>query len=357
MTSRDESARLVALDGLRAVAVALVVASHSFTLDLGLGGYGVRLFFVLSGFLITGILLRARDKAAQQQQSMWQVCTAFYARRTLRIFPLAYLAMAVAWVIGLPAMRSDALWYLGYAQNVLMAVRNSYDGGLPHFWSLAVEEQFYLFWPFVLLWCPRRALMPTFVSLVLLAGAARWLLVWYDQALAAYVLMPSRLDALAGGGLLALLVYEQRRVTVSTLLGSALVLGLTSSIPALSPVAFEWACILVSAALVLWLTETPDHLTTRLFSTRWMVYLGTISYGIYVWHVIIPLVVRWLETRFDIWLRFPHDPGWLRFVTIGVCSVAVSMVSWHLIERPLSDLKRRFPYVLPGAKRAPAAAP
>jgi peptidoglycan/LPS O-acetylase OafA/YrhL len=225
---------------------------------------------------------------------------------------------------------------------------------LGHFWSLAVEEQFYLFWPFVVLWCPRAAMFPLFVFLIGFAGAVRWLLIWHDQALPAYVLMPSRLDALTAGSLLAMLAHEQRSISASALLGSGLTLLSTVWMPMVSAVTFEWGWILVNAAVIAWLSEAQDGATTRVLRARAMVYLGTISYGIYVWHRVIPEIVVWFEERYDVWSRFPHEPGLTRLAVVGLSAVLVSVCSWHFFERPVNDLKRRFPYVSRGANREPA---
>src|SRR5262245_40564992 len=150
------SDRVRALDGLRALAVLAVIVEHGtvhgprepqWVFELGqLAPAGVRLFFVLSGFLITGILLKARAEADARSAGKARIISAFYARRALRIFPLAYTAMAIGWLIGLPAMREFAAWYLSYTINIGFAVAPGAGTtgaiGLGHFWSLAIEEQF-----------------------------------------------------------------------------------------------------------------------------------------------------------------------------------------------------------------------
>src|SRR5262249_40880734 len=149
------------LDGLRAVAVLAVVAHHTLPgplVDaLNPGAAGVRLFFVLSGFLITGILLGCRESMAQQGAG--QALASFYARRFLRIFPLYYFALAVVLLAGVQEARDGAAWHLAYLSNVY-GVRQGWLGSLAHFWSLAVEEQFYLVWPALVLSLPRPWLGP-----------------------------------------------------------------------------------------------------------------------------------------------------------------------------------------------------
>ena len=142
-------------DTLRAFAALAVMMSH-FTEDINfllsrLGWLGVILFFCLSGYVITGILLRCRD--LQGSQSIWATLSRFYIRRALRIFPLYYFAIFLFLFI-LPSIRSNLLWFLLYAVNIGKVFGYSGTQGfvpLNHFWTLAVEEQFYIIWPFVIL--------------------------------------------------------------------------------------------------------------------------------------------------------------------------------------------------------------
>ena len=122
--------RLTALDGLRGIAVTLVIADHSLALGaedhhafepFHPGSFGVRLFFVLSGYLITGILIQARTHAEAADWPLRRVLLAFYLRRVLRIFPVAYLCILVAWLIGDRSVIRHGAWYLTYTQNILFA--------------------------------------------------------------------------------------------------------------------------------------------------------------------------------------------------------------------------------------------
>jgi peptidoglycan/LPS O-acetylase OafA/YrhL len=146
------------LDGLRAVAVGAVMLQH-FWLGAGLfdfGAMGVRLFFVLSGFLITGILLKSRELLDSGEQRPSFALGRFYIRRFLRIFPLYYAVLLAAWLLRLWGTRGEMGWHLAYLTNVDLFLRGRWWGDISHFWSLAVEEQFYLVWPLVILLAPRR---------------------------------------------------------------------------------------------------------------------------------------------------------------------------------------------------------
>jgi peptidoglycan/LPS O-acetylase OafA/YrhL len=163
-----EPSRTPELDGLRAFAVLAVIVEHAFGIRWAQtrfetwspGNVGVRLFFVLSGFLITGILLSGRRDAEDTGASKRSVWTAFYLRRSLRIFPLAYAAIALACIAGAPTIRQHLGWYVTYTENFLFARQYSFEPPLSHFWSLAVEEQFYLIWPVVMLLVPETWLLP-----------------------------------------------------------------------------------------------------------------------------------------------------------------------------------------------------
>ncbi len=149
------------LDTLRAFAVTAVLIRHfwpELQPGLDLGARGVHLFFVLSGFLITGILLRSRALVEDSGRGTGLAIRRFYIRRFLRIFPIYYLVLAVTWALGFPDVRSGIVWHLAYGSNILFAIENQWPPTTAHLWSLSVEEQFYLIWPLLMLLVPRRHL-------------------------------------------------------------------------------------------------------------------------------------------------------------------------------------------------------
>ncbi len=167
------------LDGIRAIAAGLVVFSHFFppstVHDATNWGYvGVRLFFVLSGFLITGILLDAREITATPRA---EILKNFYARRALRIFPIYYLTLFVLIGIGYLVNASEIAAYLTYTANWYIIWHGPDDLQAVHFWSLAVEEQFYVVWPWLILLLPRRYVLPAIIAAICLAVAVRFTLV------------------------------------------------------------------------------------------------------------------------------------------------------------------------------------
>ena len=138
------------LDGLRALAVLMVVVHHYVEGGWGLAAnLGVKLFFVLSGFLITSILLRSRSQSGAAGWNRWRAVRNFYARRFLRIFPLYYLVVALAAILDVEPTREYLAWLLTYTLNLKMAAQGWYIDHFAHFWTLSIEEQFYLIWPWV----------------------------------------------------------------------------------------------------------------------------------------------------------------------------------------------------------------
>ena len=168
------------LDTLRAVAVLMVIVAHWMgeyrtVHALPLGMVGVTLFFVLSGFLITQILLRERE-AGDSGDEKKRALGRFYIRRTLRIFPVYYLFLLLLYLSGVPEFREDALWYVFYSVNILAYDHQSWVGPATHLWTLAVEEQFYLVWPLLILFTPRQHLWKVIAAAVLCGPISRGVL-------------------------------------------------------------------------------------------------------------------------------------------------------------------------------------
>jgi peptidoglycan/LPS O-acetylase OafA/YrhL len=163
------------LDGLRAIAVAMVVVRHYYLVtEIDTAIYGVRLFFVLSGFLITGILLASREALQMGLvPSRAHALRQFYIRRTLRIFPLYYLVVGVGLIVGVPEALEFAPWLLTYTLNWRIAAQGWYMEHYAHLWSLAVEEQFYLLWPWVILLVRNNWVLPSAIIMTLVGPLYR----------------------------------------------------------------------------------------------------------------------------------------------------------------------------------------
>ena len=215
MKSPSEESRWPQLDALRAFAVIAVMLAHfSPTIQVvtpELGFAGVRLFFVLSGFLITGILLRCRDRVASGKSAPGFQLRQFYLRRALRILPAFYATLFVAAALNMGSTRPTFWWHFFYASNFLLAWRGTWLDLVTHFWSLAVEEQFYLVWPWLVLFVSPRRLPLLIIIGCVLGPLTRLTSLWLapGNLIAATVLTPSCFDQLGAGALLAWLWYTR----------------------------------------------------------------------------------------------------------------------------------------------------
>jgi peptidoglycan/LPS O-acetylase OafA/YrhL len=365
-----------ALDGLRGIAIILVLLHH-FTIlqpagafgrglaQVPLGGWaGVDLFFVLSGFLITGILIDARGSD--------RYFTSFYARRTLRIFPLYYLVVFLSLIV-LPRVPfwydllvgagapTEGWPYWLYLSNFAIAERERFVHGILDIsWSLAIEEQFYLVWAAVVWFCPPRALGALCMLLVAAAPLARALALARGTApIDVYVLPFFRADALATGALLAWAARRGSFAGRGPLALSAALLGLGGIVvvswldgeswwwgPTMQRAGYSLIALTGGAMLVGAIAMPGQHWWPRLLSAAWLRAFGKYSYALYLFHLPVSRVVRAFVLAPDQFASF--GSVWvgqaLFYVAAGVPSFALAWVSWHLFEGPILKLKSRFPY-------------
>jgi peptidoglycan/LPS O-acetylase OafA/YrhL len=360
---------LPALDGLRAIAVLGVLLSHYAAAVpwVFYGALGVQLFFVLSGFLITGILLRARADAAEAGASRLSVVGHFYVRRALRLLPLFYAVLAIAWLVDFETTRSTVLWHALYASNLRFILVGSWESSFAHFWSLAVEEQFYFMWPFVILWAPQRWLPLIVFGAAVSAPLFRLLSPALGVSdMAQWTLPLGSFDALALGALLAIGRSQvpkvegservRRLIRVLFLFPTVFVLAIGAAqvfaggLPwALMTSIGRFACVIV----FMWFVDQAATYETGTIgrALRWepLVYIGRISYGVYVLHAFTPFLLE------AVGLRAPDHP-WLRFVVLSLTTIGLASVSWFVLEAPINRFRRRFPYVGHAALKDRAAA-
>lgn len=275
------------MDSLRAFAVFGVLVQHWFTAAVPVGSWGVILFFVISGYLITHTLHRLRDSGI----SLHRAAQVFFVRRSARLIP-AYFALLAIWAVFSPQFRSDWLWYVMYGSNILLNSRQDWIALTPS-WSLSVEEQFYLAWfPLVMLVKPKSLMLPMAV-LVMAAPVARMIYALDGNSFGNYLLW-SNLDALVIGALLSVLergggTLPSRAVRLALIAGLALPLiaayGWTVTVIGNSLVPLLVA--LIAAALV-WRSRTGFQRSAGwLLSQTSLIYLGKISYGIYLFHMLV----------------------------------------------------------------------
>ena len=196
------------LDSLRAIAVILVLISHWFSDKhflnryTGTGILGVTLFFVLSGFLITRILLRSKI-TIENGGSEKRAFATFYIRRSLRIFPVYYLLLFVLLVFNMAEIRETFWWHFFYGSNFFFWLKGEFGGHLSHLWSLSVEEQFYLFWPTVIFFIPKKYIPHALFIGAISAILFRYFITKPEENVLGRILMPGSLDSFCFGGLFA----------------------------------------------------------------------------------------------------------------------------------------------------------
>jgi peptidoglycan/LPS O-acetylase OafA/YrhL len=389
------------LDGLRGIAILLVVLYHTcryplattpgeqaFITVVSMGWMGVDLFFVLSGFLITSILVRQRESPSYFRT--------FYARRVIRIFPLYYAAL-VLFLYVLPPLTGnpegfwtegsdrETLWYWLFLSNF----QNAFTGNWQHHflevtWSLAIEEQFYLFWP-LLVWTTSRAgLVKSCVAIMVGSLALRLAVLWIgapnDQFL--YTFTPCRLDELAAGALVAVLAADPARLAMlsriarplfgaslavfvgivvverlrigeilaaapaaSPKLAASLYVGWTTS-PFIQGPGFTLLALAGAALVVRAMAAEPASLLARFLESRALRIFGKYSFALYLLHVLGGEIASaifhpdrfvaagggFLAAQFGYW------------AAVLVCSMALSLLSWVALESPFHRLRRFVPY-------------
>jgi len=350
------------LDGLRALAVGGVLADHfvhsPWVHAWRTGDAGVRLFFVLSGFLITSILMIERERS----QSVGHAAFRFYGRRLLRLSPALWLAIAAAAALGLANMRHD-WWKHGlYLTNFMVAKHHNWLGPA-HFWTLSVEEQFYLGWFFVVVVAPRRWLLPAILACIAIGPIYRAVLAHPGDPDWPITLLPGQVDTLALGALLA---WAQRNpesgAAVMRLFGSraALLALLAATVLLSAPLGWDYRVFRALPVLGVGLTAACIIAqAARPFAPGnggpldWPVlrHIGRISYGLYVYHWFVPEAFD----RFRPGLVDPHGAGpklaAAAFFTL--IALVVAEASWWLVEKPILGLKDR----LDGRSRPATVAP
>lgn len=363
--------RDAALDGVRGIAVVMVMSIHLFVpVQVGaLTGMvsnvfnsmfiATDLFFVLSGFLITAILLRTRERQGYFRS--------FYWRRALRILPAYAVIWLYAFILApallLPpeqaaAVRGDAVWYAVYLHNIEQLYTGQPPGwvGLAHLWSLAIEEQFYLLWPVAIFFVPRRHLEKFCIG-VFFAGCAIKLTLLLNGASwsTLYVLTPCRIEGLAAGAWIATRCeLRDLRQTPSWLrvlgavVAAVLLYLIVTPEPSHGAKLFNPTLIvlhnMLSSIVFAWMIyeivqARPGHPLRRLFNLRPLIFLGTYSYGIYLIHYFVLVQIRpW----FGLYVK-PHMSLNWTLLLMGIATLAITiplaLLLYRWVEKPAMDLK------------------
>ena len=332
------------LDSLRAIAVTMVIYSHFWDRQSTLGEYGVRVFFLLSGFLLTGILLDERERHPDKGDRP-RLIRNFYLRRILRIWPAYFLTVVILVATNAGGVLDTLPWHLFFATNILFVVTQSwYPSITDHLWTLSVEEQFYLGLPVLLLFIGRSWLRHVLVGLIALAILFRLAALSFPGDPGIYFILPiAQFDALAGGALLALIQRQRGPINWLRLLAWSLPLALIASWTQLPdwidfPLV-EAVRLLPVAALVAGCSSGIGGPVGSFLGNRWLVAMGRLSYGIYLFHPLTAGAYVRASPLFGL-PQFAYGPGGFLIDLIGTILVAV--ISWFVIERPALALKRRW---------------
>jgi peptidoglycan/LPS O-acetylase OafA/YrhL len=355
------------LDGLRGIAI-LSVLLHHFEVRLpGLfdwGPIGVRIFFLLSGYLITQSLWRLQKEAREAGGGYWLGLLGFHGRRLARLIPVLYMMLAAACLMGLPEFRHAFGWHAAFLSNFYALHTGKWPDAASHLWSLSVQEQFYLLWPFVILVTPRKAL--PWLLLALFAGAFvfRAAIIGSDASdFYRWVMLPGVIDSFALGALIACAKKSGRPLPLTTgwpgaVLGvAAFACYVSARFVRFGPFPGVWAAVIETlenlffAWLLLRTAAGWRGAMGFVFENPVLVYLGKISYGLYIFHVLIHVALTPWLARHGLGIG---DHVLIRAAILMALSVGVAAISYHYIESPLAAWVRRSEGSLAGARPQPA---
>lgn len=368
------------LSGLRFCAVLFVVVYHFSVFLIGLKewrydlGSFIVFFFVLSSYLITRILLDAKQKAIAKDMPVWKVAVAFLTRRTLRIFPACYLYLFVLMLFPLEGqdLRQHPAFYFGYLYNVRIFLTHSWGPYAVHLWTLAVEEQFYIIWPWIILFIPNRFLPKVFGLMILSAIAFRVTMLTVAPQIPQFpmlVLTPACLDSFGAGALLAYFHFIGKQnnhwLKWASLAAIPFWILLIITNHHRGFIGMDRVFISFFSVLVIDIANRGYTGIAKVFlENRVVQYLSKISYGIYLYHLIAALffwksfavLQRVLSAKgYDLsalgkTLASPYISFWIYFILAIGCAT----ISWYCLEQPFNNFKKLFDYVIPKKKEVDA---
>ena len=309
--------------------------------------FGVTLFFVLSGFLITRILINQKNKPIKASLK------AFYMRRFFRIFPLYYLVIFIAFLFGYQEQRELIPWLATYTLNIYHSLNPGVNlGDFWHLWSLAVEEQFYLIWPLLVFLIPLNRFLKMAIILVLLSLAYKvFVLVQLGSWMEADNGFLSNFYSLGLGGVLGYLSLERKALFTKVgdnkvLFTLAFLCVLTVGYRVVYPedaffkiVTMQLVWVLFFVSLIAKVSTRPGGIYKWFLENPAILYMGKISYGIYVIHLFVPSLFYYFA---------PHSifvsNSYIGFFGFFGTTVILASISWFLFEKPILKLKKRWEY-------------
>ncbi|MGF6721103.1 peptidoglycan/LPS O-acetylase OafA/YrhL [Paraburkholderia sp. GAS41] len=364
--------RIRGFDGLRAIAVLMVFLQHRVLGSRAEAGHlGVWIFFALSGFLITGILSAQRRTIEAGASEFLVELKRFLLRRTLRIFPVYYLLLAIMAVLMMlghasPQLKGGLPFHFAYLSNLWIGgVLRYWPGPWSHLWSLSIEEQFYLFFAPLLLFIPVRwhllvcyaVLVTGVVSTLSMRAAGTPDIVIYTHPLTNFWMLA--LGGIGGawlrreGSILRALLLRPSSFIVLLLGVAVLCTTEPDWTTASNPVVYTFVCTLYGtciASIVCAIACSGSSLVVGVLETRWLASLGRISYGFYLYHNFVPDPAR--LNRVEALFHGAGEPAWIRLagivISFGV-SLLLAKLSWRFIEAPILGRKAEWTRRVAGA--------
>lgn len=315
------------------------------------GYYGVDLFFVISGFLVTTVLLRSNENSFKENY------VHFIGRRTLRIFPIYYLTILILWLLSQTVVRENLVYLLTYTFNYALISKPLPKSAVSHFWSLSVEEQFYLFWPFfVLLLKKRTGVLFVVTMLMIVIGYAQQVFSIFPSVNRYnYVSLLTRMAPLGLGAAGAIAANKNKlphKLFTNTIVECAmlllLVITLATSYTFKLPVLGLCSLYLVIKAAFYNFSFT---LFNQCLQHKMVMYIGTISYGIYVFHYPVLYYCNsvfdpfWANINFSFlgsFQKYTWHTWIIKLPLYSLLSIGLAALSFKYIETPILKLKDRF---------------
>lgn len=341
------------INGMRAFAVSLVIIQHyivsyMYRTQSSIGDLGVTVFFVISGFLITSILVREKQDLSRTTTDKM---IRFYARRAVRIFPIYYAVVAIGVLSGAYWFSEISKWWnVLYATNIYMVVNEHNAGYTSHFWSLDVEEQFYMIWPLLIFMTPQKHLVKLFVFSIMVSFVSIAIRPFFGHGGVFLPALPFyHLDSLGAGALLAVLSGKELFNKYFEVKSYMLLIGVVMTLGTcmirdthLSAYGLEAAGlvmnisgVITSCMTIQYIIQNQSSTLVSILENRIIAGFGAISYGFYLIHNMAPEFFT--ETRFS--PRLPQT--WTSLAVYFFTSLVLATLSWHFFEKPILKNKNR----------------
>lgn len=345
----------VRIDGLRFIAITLVLLAHFATYigePISAAYYGVDLFFSISGFLITNILINTKG------DNLFKTYYNFIIRRALRIFPIYYIFIGILLICGLPIVKDKLLWLLTYTYNYAWIIYDIPGTPVNHFWSLAVEEQFYIIWPIIVLLTKKKPNILIFFTISVILFGYSQMIYGFIPVLKPYnyIGLPTRMASLAIGGLAAIYInnfsisshiFKNRifEVLMLVILISSLIFNFKIKVLLLGICSFY---IIIKSAN----STFRIHVIDKILTNKSLSKIATVSYGIYIFHLPIEYYFNkyffnpiWDNINFSTlgYLKILEWHSWIiKFPILYVTCYYLAKLSYQYIEMPFLRLKKNF---------------